>query len=70
MAGSIRRALTPSAPGRRGGARQRAYGAGGEGGPFYFETEEEGWQFLEFLWPLMVLSGDYITVTVERTIRF
>ena len=63
----IVKALSP----RDGGwVRLGSYGAGGAGGPWYFETEEEGWQWIEFLWPLMVLSGDYVTVTVERTIRF
>ena len=63
----IVKALSP----RDGGwIRLGTYGAGGAGGPWYFETEEEGWQWIEFLWPLMVLSGDYVTVTVERTIRF
>jgi len=36
----------------------------------YFQTEEDGWQFYCLFFPLMVSSGDYITVTVERTIVF
>jgi len=37
----------------------------------YFSTEEDGWNY--YVWillPLMVLSGDYLTVNVERTIVF
>ena len=36
----------------------------------YFKTEEDGSQFYCLFFPLMVLSGDYITVVVERTIVF
>ena len=36
----------------------------------YYQTEEEGWQFYCLFFPFMVLSADYITVTVERTIVF
>ena len=36
----------------------------------YYQTEEDGWQFYCHIFPLMVLSGDYITVVVERTIVF
>ena len=54
-----------------GWVRLGSYGAGGEGGSFYFRTEEQGWHLLcMVLWPLMVDSGDYLTVTVERTIVF
>ena len=54
-----------------GWVRLGSYGAGGEGGSFYFRTEEQGWHLLcMVLWPLMVDSGDYLTVTVERTIIF
>ena len=53
-----------------GWVRLGSYGAGGEGGSFYFRTEEEGWQFICMLWLLMVHSGDYNTVNVERTIVF
>ena len=54
-----------------GWGRLGSYGAGGEGGSFYFRTEEQGWHLLcMVLWPLMVDSGDYLTVTVERTIVF
>ena len=53
-----------------GWVRLGSYGAGGEGGSFYFQTEEEGWQFICMLWLLMVHSGDYSTVNVERTIVF
>ena len=63
----IVKALSP----RDGGwVRLGSYGAGGEGGSFYFHTEEEGWQFICMLWLLMVHSGDYSTVNVERTIVF
>ena len=63
----IVKALSP----RDGGwVRLGSYGAGGEGGSFYFQTEEEGWQFICMLWLLMVHSGDYSTVNVERTIVF
>ena len=63
----IVKALSPR---DEGWVRLGSYGAGGEGGSFYFQTEGEGWQFLCMLWPLMVDSGDYLTVTVERTIVF
>ena len=36
----------------------------------YYQTEEDGWKFYCLFSPLMVLSGDYITVVVERTIVF
>ena len=63
----IVKALSP----RDGGwVRMGCYGAGGEGGSFYFQIEEDGWQYVCMLFPLMVLHGDYTTVTVERTIVF
>ena len=63
----IVKALSP----RDGGwVRLGSYGAGGEGGSFYFRTEEQGWHLLCMLWDLMVDSGDYLTVDVERTIVF
>jgi hypothetical protein len=36
----------------------------------YFQTEEDGWQFYCQFFFLMVLSDDYITVDVQRTIVF
>ena len=39
-------------------------------GGCYFQTEVDAWQFFCLFFPLMVLSGDYITVVVERTIVF
>lgn len=36
----------------------------------YFRSEEDGWQFYCLFFPMMVMSGDYVTVTVERTIVF
>jgi hypothetical protein len=36
----------------------------------YYQTEVDAWQFYCLFSPLMVLSGDYITVVVERTIVF
>ena len=36
----------------------------------YFKTEEDGWQFYCLFFWLMVLSDDYITVDVQRTIVF
>jgi len=36
----------------------------------YFPTELDGWQFFRAIFPLIVLSGDYTAVKVERTIVF
>ena len=36
----------------------------------YFRTEELGWEFYCSFHPLLVLSGDYVTITVKRTIVF
>ena len=33
-------------------------------------SEELGWKAVEFLWDLMVLAGDYVTVDVKKTISF
>ena len=63
----IVKALSPR---DEGWVRLGSYGAGGEGGSFYFRTEEQGWHLVCMLWDLMVDSGDYLTVDVERTIVF
>jgi hypothetical protein len=36
----------------------------------YFRSEEDAWQFFCCFFSMLVRSGDYITVTVERTIVF
>ena len=36
----------------------------------YFRTEEDGWQFYCLFFSMLVDTGDYITVVVERTIVF
>ena len=35
-----------------------------------FRTGEEAWLAVTQFWPLMVLSGDYVTVEVLRTVSF
>ena len=36
----------------------------------YCSSEEMAWESICWLWDLMVLAGDYITVDVRRTIAF
>ena len=35
-----------------------------------WRNEEDAWRFIQLIWPLMVLSADYVTVNVVRTIQF
>ena len=35
-----------------------------------WRNEEDAWQSVQLLWPLIVLSADYVTVDVVRTIKF
>ena len=36
----------------------------------YFPSEELAWSCVQAFWRLLVLSGDYITVDVVKTIAF
>ena len=36
----------------------------------YWPTKESAWQFVGLFLALQVLSGDYVTVNVQRTIVF
>ena len=36
----------------------------------YWATEEDAWQFIQIVFDVMVLHGDYLTVNVQRVIRF
>ena len=36
----------------------------------YWHKEEDAWNFVRLLSPLIVLSGDYVTIDVQRTIVF
>ena len=36
----------------------------------YFLTKDLGWEFYCWFYHLLVLSGDYVAVAVERTIVF
>ena len=36
----------------------------------YWKTQEDAWEHVQLLWPLIVLSRDYANVTVQRTIVF
>ena len=36
----------------------------------HFPSEENAWVAVIYFWDLMVLSGDYITIDVRRTIVF
>ena len=35
-----------------------------------FNVQRKAWQAVIFFWPVMVLSGDYETMEVKRTIAF
>ena len=36
----------------------------------YLRTEELGWKFVCWFFPMLVVGGDYVTITVKRTIVF
>ena len=36
----------------------------------HFDNAEDAWGFIIELWPLIVLSNDYVAVDVVRTIAF